>query len=231
MQDLSLLHWQNCDFLKAPIFGKLFKWPWSCQKFQNKTKRVLGHVPRCLVSKFNKTIPMRSVPNCWWEIPKPHAIRWFKFYTWKPKISKVMEEQSLQSVYYRSFVSHREEKCDDKSKCWSGWHIWKSSLGGIGTRSVVGVDLCYGIQCYWNGLILDNKLVVFFQNKPPFYVLQKQTLAIFIQDIDLLTSSTFNFCFNSLFSWPISCRNVNVLMCFVVRRSFCSYRRSLGILP
>ena len=46
-----------------------------CQNWQ---RRVLGEVIRCLESKFDKKIPMGSVPNCWKEIPMCHAIRWFK---------------------------------------------------------------------------------------------------------------------------------------------------------
>ena len=45
---------------------------------QNWSRRVLGDVIRCLESKFDKKIPMRSVPNCQKEIPEHHAIRWFK---------------------------------------------------------------------------------------------------------------------------------------------------------
>ena len=32
MEDLSLLHREKIDFLKAPNFGKLLEWPWSHQK-------------------------------------------------------------------------------------------------------------------------------------------------------------------------------------------------------
>ena len=32
MEDMSLLHQEQIDFLKVPNFGKLLEWPWSCQK-------------------------------------------------------------------------------------------------------------------------------------------------------------------------------------------------------
>ena len=32
MEDLSLLHQEKIDFLKAPNFGKLLEWPWTHQK-------------------------------------------------------------------------------------------------------------------------------------------------------------------------------------------------------
>ena len=52
---------------------------------QNWPRRVLGDVIRCLESKFDKKIPMRSVPNCRKEIPARHAIRWFKCKLKPPK--------------------------------------------------------------------------------------------------------------------------------------------------
>ena len=52
---------------------------------QNWPRRVLGDVIRCLESKFDKKIPMGSVPNCQKEIPTRHAIRWFKCKLKPPK--------------------------------------------------------------------------------------------------------------------------------------------------
>ena len=52
---------------------------------QNWPRRVLGDVIRCLESKFDKKIPMGSVPNCQKEIPARHAIRWFKCKLKPPK--------------------------------------------------------------------------------------------------------------------------------------------------
>ena len=52
MEDLSLVHQENFDFLKEPIFlGKLLKQLWSHQKFTYFKSR---HVSRCLESKFDK---------------------------------------------------------------------------------------------------------------------------------------------------------------------------------
>ena len=53
--------------------------------YQNLLKRVLGDVIRCLESKFDKNIPMGSVPNCQKEILNCHAIRWFKCKLKPPK--------------------------------------------------------------------------------------------------------------------------------------------------
>ena len=52
---------------------------------QNWPRKVLGDIIRCLKSKFDKKIPMRSVPNCRKEIPARHAIRWFKCKLKPPK--------------------------------------------------------------------------------------------------------------------------------------------------
>ena len=52
---------------------------------QNWPRRVLGDVIRCLEFKFDKKIPMGSVPNCQKEIPVRHAIRWFKCKLKPPK--------------------------------------------------------------------------------------------------------------------------------------------------
>ena len=52
---------------------------------QNWPRRVLGNVIRCLEPKFDKKIPMGSVPNCLKEIPACHAIRWFKCKLKPPK--------------------------------------------------------------------------------------------------------------------------------------------------
>ena len=52
---------------------------------QNWPRRVLGDVIRCLESKFDKKIPMGSVPNCRKEIPTRHAIRWFRCKLKPPK--------------------------------------------------------------------------------------------------------------------------------------------------
>ena len=52
---------------------------------QNWPRRVLGDVIRCLESKFDKKIPMGSVPNCQKEIPMHHAIRWLKCKLKPPK--------------------------------------------------------------------------------------------------------------------------------------------------
>ena len=52
---------------------------------QNWPRRVLGEVISCLESKFDKKIPMGSVPNCRKEIPNRYGIRWFKCKLKPPK--------------------------------------------------------------------------------------------------------------------------------------------------
>ena len=53
--------------------------------FQISPERVLGDVMSCLESKFDKKIPMGSVPNCWKEIANGYPIRWFKCKLKPPK--------------------------------------------------------------------------------------------------------------------------------------------------
>ena len=67
MEDLLLLHEDKIDFLKALESPKL-------KKCQNWPKRLLGDVLRCLESKFDKKISMKSVPNCQFKILTRHAI-------------------------------------------------------------------------------------------------------------------------------------------------------------
>ena len=52
---------------------------------QNGPKRVLGYVISCLESKFDKRIPMGSVPNCQKEIAMHDPIKWFKCKLKPPK--------------------------------------------------------------------------------------------------------------------------------------------------
>ena len=78
---LSLLHREKIDFLKASFFWQITQMALESPKIdicQNWPRRVLGDVIRCLESKFDKKIPMGSVPNCQKENSMRHAIRWFK---------------------------------------------------------------------------------------------------------------------------------------------------------
>ena len=53
--------------------------------FQISLERVPGDVISCLESKFDKKIPMGSVPNCQKEIANTYGIRWFKCKLKPPK--------------------------------------------------------------------------------------------------------------------------------------------------
>ena len=76
---------------------------------QNWPRRVLGDVIRCLEFKFDKKIPMGSVPNCRKEIPTRHAIRWFKCKLKPPKqkkfliCKKTINHKSYQNVHFVSY--------------------------------------------------------------------------------------------------------------------------------
>ena len=94
----SLLHWEKIDFLKTPDFGQSTRMALELPKIdicQNWPKGVLGDVSSCLETKFDKKIPMGSVPNCRKEILmrtllgslsvnlnhlKTHQIKLLKFY-------------------------------------------------------------------------------------------------------------------------------------------------------
>ena len=68
--------------LESPKIDTCLNWP----------RRVLGDVIRCLESKFDKKIPIGSVPNCQKEIPACHAIRWFKCKLKPPKNGLVIKK-------------------------------------------------------------------------------------------------------------------------------------------
>ena len=67
------------------IYVSASKCPITRTTIARRPRRVLGDVIRCLESKFDKKIPMGSVPNCQKEIPDCHAIRWFKCKLKPPK--------------------------------------------------------------------------------------------------------------------------------------------------
>ena len=76
----SLLHRENIDFLKTSDFGQSTQMALESPKInicQNWPKGDLGDVSSCLETKFDKKIPMESVPNCRKEIANRYGIRWF----------------------------------------------------------------------------------------------------------------------------------------------------------
>ena len=81
-------NWKKNDFLKGLYFGISTRTALESPKsdiFQIWPKRVLGHVISCLESKFEKRIPMGSVPNEQKEILMRDPIRWFKCKLKPPK--------------------------------------------------------------------------------------------------------------------------------------------------
>ena len=104
IEALSLLHWENIDFLntydfaqstwaalESPKIDICQNWPW----------RVLGDVISCLESKFDKKIPMGSVPNCRKVIPNHYGIRWFK--------CKLEPPKNYTLKIYDTIVQHKEK--------------------------------------------------------------------------------------------------------------------------
>ena len=66
IKESSLLHWEKIDFLRPLYFAISTRTALESPKIhicQNWPERVLGHVISCLESKFEKKIPMGSVPN------------------------------------------------------------------------------------------------------------------------------------------------------------------------
>ena len=89
----SLLHQENIDFPKTPDFGQSTQTAVELPKIdicQNWPEGVLGDVSSCLEYKFDKRIPMGSVPNCQKEILNRDAKRNSRF-TRKPWIIKILE--------------------------------------------------------------------------------------------------------------------------------------------
>ena len=87
-KESPLLHREKNDFLKGLYFGISTRMALESPKsdiFQIWPKRVLGHVISCLESKFEKRIPMGSVPNEQKEILMRDPIRWFKCKLKPPK--------------------------------------------------------------------------------------------------------------------------------------------------
>ena len=77
----SLLHQENIDFLKTPVFGQSTRTALESPKIdicQNGPHGALGDVSSCLETKFDKEMSMGSVPNCRKEIANRYGIRWFK---------------------------------------------------------------------------------------------------------------------------------------------------------
>ena len=80
-KESPLLHREKNGFLKGLYFGISTRTALESPKsdiFQIWPKRVLGHVISCPEPKFEKRIPMGSVPNEWKEILMRDPIRWFK---------------------------------------------------------------------------------------------------------------------------------------------------------
>ena len=84
----SLLHWENIDFPKTPVFGQSTQTALESLKIdicQNGLHGALGDVSSCLETKFDKEMSMGSVPNCPKEIANRYGIRWFKCKLKPPK--------------------------------------------------------------------------------------------------------------------------------------------------
>ena len=115
---------------------------------QNWPRRVLGDVIRCLESKFDKKIPMGSVPNCWKEIPVRHAIRWFKCKL-KPPKNEIIDTMITFVKFYRFLIQEKLEKVrlciQSKSHFWhfrfSNVHIlpvvFSNFLKNVGVKDMI----------------------------------------------------------------------------------------------
>ena len=71
IEALSLLHQEKIDFLKTLNFDKNTQTSLESPKIDMSKlpKEVIGDVISCFVSKFDKKIPMGSVPNYRKEVP------------------------------------------------------------------------------------------------------------------------------------------------------------------
>ena len=68
------------------------------------------------IAKFDKKIPMGSVPNCKKEIPAHHAIRWFKCKLKPPKNNKTTAMSSEMLISITSNIGGGEGAIDAKAK-------------------------------------------------------------------------------------------------------------------
>ena len=93
----KLIFWRHL-FLANYSNGPGVTKNWHMSKL---TKKGPRDVIRCLESKFDKKIPMGSVPNCRKEIPVHHAIRWFKCKLKPPNKSNKHSTIQGQSFIYR----------------------------------------------------------------------------------------------------------------------------------
>ena len=75
------------EFLKAPIFWKVLKWPWSCQNWQISKMAIIGPGICLKVScvQIWEKNQKGSVPNCRLQIANRYSIRWFKCKLKPPK--------------------------------------------------------------------------------------------------------------------------------------------------
>ena len=69
MEDLSLLHQENFDFLRHLFLEIYSNGPGVAKNWHIWPKRICGDVLRCLCVQIWQNIPMGSVPNCQLEIP------------------------------------------------------------------------------------------------------------------------------------------------------------------
>ena len=96
---------ENIDFLKIPDFGQSTRTALESPKIdicQNWPKGALGDVSSCPETKFDKKIPMGSVPNCRKEIANRYGIRWFKCKLKPPKNHiRISEKLEYLSVWLR----------------------------------------------------------------------------------------------------------------------------------
>ena len=87
----------------------------------------------CLESKFDKKIPMGSVPNCQKEIPARHAIRWFKckLIRWfkcklKPPKKRCQNDVKMSKMSKRSQIVRKMSNCQKVKHldCAGGFHMY-----------------------------------------------------------------------------------------------------------
>ena len=96
----SLLHRENIDFPKTPVFGQSTRTALESPKIdicQNGLHGALGDVSSCLETKFDKEMSMGSVPNCQKEIANCYGIRWFKCKLKPPKKVELSDSKPRQS--------------------------------------------------------------------------------------------------------------------------------------
>ena len=129
---------QNCHLMVVLI---LLNIPNSVQYSR---KRVLGHVISCLESKFEKRIPMGSVPNERKEILMHDPIRWFKCKLKPPKNKKTL----LEITYGYTSVPIYGSKFQNLGAQKNSTKILKNGTFGLVSQAKWYVSF-RGHNCHW----------------------------------------------------------------------------------